>query len=157
MTPFLITGLPRSRTAWMAVVSGALHEPERLPLPWEGGVSDHGLSLRLAEILETVQPRTLIIERPIHEVARSLKAYVGNSLDLDLTRLCQGLIAMKAAMDIDHPLIKRVAFHDLNDISVVRDCLAWLGAPEPPNLPQLQHMVIQSDLGHNIDRLKRAA
>ena len=153
---FLITGKPRSRTAWFAVATGALHEPARLPPIWTGGVSDSRASLHLAEIYSRFEPRTLIIERPKFDVLTSAIRYT-DGMPGDWRAVQSMLGAMEARLAFQHPAIKRVAYDDLNDIAVVRDCLEWLGVAEPPNLEQLMHMRIESDLAWNLARMKDAA
>ena len=145
---FLITGLPRSRTAWLAVASGALHEPISLHGPawiadWQDGegVSDSGAAPFLPFILKTVAPRTLIIERPRAEVVASLVAYFGRpDLEGEIDAL---LDAPLRGLSVESPLIRRVDYHRLADLACVEDCLDWLGCERPKNLAQLSHMNIQ--------------
>ena len=88
--PFLITGLPRSRTAWMAgfFCTGnvfCLHEPlaKLYDITEAGrvfqsdyhshaGISDSGAGFFLPWIMENVNPQTLIIERDPDFVAKDL-------------------------------------------------------------------------------------
>lgn len=161
-TPFLITGLPRSRTAWFAAVctgngSVCYHEPQEDPITLlktigheRIGISDSGAGMRLAEILQAVQPKVLIIDRPIDEVEASMRVYAGEWAAPDLR---ERLEALQAALAVTSPLIKRVAYADLGRIEVVRDCLHWLEI-RPLNLEQMMHLNIQSDLSYNLDRLK---
>lgn len=155
MGAFLIVGLPRSRTAWLAVATGALHEPRHHDIPWEGGISDSRLSAQLPQIFAAFEPRTLIVERSPSDVMLSFKNYVGNmrcdwkAVELLLRRYLNGL-------DFQHPQIKRVRFEQLDNINTVRASLDWLGVPEPANLSQLMHMNIQSDLAFNLARMKEA-
>lgn len=92
MQPFLITGLPRSRTAWMAhffTVPGVWceHEPsyhfthlndlEAFYARGAGhgmrvGASDHGLGWWLPEIIRKHGAKVLLIERDIHDVNADL-------------------------------------------------------------------------------------
>lgn len=136
--PFLITGLPRSRTAWMAAMASndqsiCIHEPLRYVRHWQdvfetvwglecaryAGASDHGLGFHLREILERISPRTLIIERPIAEVEASL-ARIG----VPKSNVCDLLLETLNACN--HPLIMRVAYDDLALWSVVARCLRHL-------------------------------
>jgi hypothetical protein len=163
MSRFLITGLPRSRTAWWAVVTGALHEPisRRGRLwPWHDGegFSDSGAAMHLDEILNLLAPRTLIVERPRAEVLASAWAYLAPLKLTDKEAFWRLLDHASANLDAARsPLIKRVAYRDLGDIETVRACLDWLGVAEPRHLEQLLHMNIQSDLNWNRAQLRSAA
>lgn len=174
MKRFLITGLPRSRTAWLSVaattgMSICHHEPgdgelQSVEEIWGQevsaayvGIADAGAGLHLAQILETWAPRTLIVERPVHEVCASATAFVGDRVALDPERMRSALVRLKAALSIDSPLIMRVPFAALNSEAVVRDCLGWLiPGVKPLNLSQLMHLRISSDLGYNVEKLRRS-
>lgn len=154
--PWFVTGLPRSRTAWFAMVAGGLHEPRIMPSPWTGGVCDSGLGLYLPGILESVKPRTLIIERPMEEVMKSLHRYVQPvAMDWDTVR--EQLTLLSKALQFEHLLIKRVAFKDLDSLEAVRSCLDWLEIEEPRHLEQSLHMVVNSSLHYNLSLLAKAA
>lgn len=161
---FLITGLPRSRTAWFSLVCNCPHEPiSRMgykrfrPLWADGtGVSDAGASLYLKEILADFAPRTLIIDRDMGEVMSSFLAYV-SPLKIDTSALAKQLWSMRRYLaGIESPLIKRVMYEDLNDLDVMKSCLAWLGV-NPSNLLDLMHFRIESDLSWNLAQIKKAA
>ena len=133
--PFLITGLPRSRTAWMAEIAtdgdmACHHEPMTWLNRWDDiftriwgvadgprymGISDHLLGFYLPEIMARSMPRTLIIERPIGEVRVSLER-LGQRAEPFCTMLL-------AALAYAHPLILRVAYGDLRDTATVARCL----------------------------------
>jgi hypothetical protein len=165
MRRFFITGLPRSRTAWFAVASGAMHEPSArmawsdLKAMWIGtpgmGVSDSGLAPRLPEILADVKPRTLIIERTKEAVLCSLAGYFGG-LAVDWEKVNALLDEALRGLEMESPLIRRVAYRDLADMDTLMGCFDWIGV-SPVNLDQLRHMNIQSDLGYNIAMLRRKA
>jgi hypothetical protein len=137
--PFLITGLPRSRTAWLSAVCNlnqhaiCHHEPiqnlkhwhEALSL-WEmrgytyTGISDSSLGFHLPEILRLHSPNTLVILRDREAVEASLEAmgvYAGNYCRLLHSRI-------QAALR--HPLVMAVGFEELRDPNVVCDALQWL-------------------------------
>ncbi len=162
MAPFFITGLPRSRTAWLSVVAGCVHEPgygdmESARRIWSRpvGIADAGLGMHLPAILREFQPRTLIVERPQLEVMDSLRSYFGAHIDPGWAPVVwDKLRDLFVALRVESPQIKRVAFADLDSIDVVRDALAWLGVPEPRNLEGLMHMNIQSSLHHNLAKLR---
>lgn len=120
MTPYLVTGLPRSRTAWMAEwLPNCVHEPVidldaiddlRGVYAKHQGVSDSGLGFWLDWILREIKPRTLIIERDIAEVERSLAELCPQ---MPATNLCQ---LLRAELDKHkaHPLVMVVPFHALS-------------------------------------------
>jgi hypothetical protein len=159
---FLITGLPRSRTAWWAVVTGALHEPfshagETDRWPDCRGVSDSGVAPILPHIIERFAPRTLIIERPMAEVVGSLAVYLSDVEGLDWKRIYAFLGQALCGLRVEHPLIFRLAYSDLSSLETVRSGLAWLKVREPANLEQLLHFNVQSDLSWNIALLRQRA
>src|ERR1700676_5601924 len=121
-TPFLITGLPRSRTAWLARVatiegwSKCEHEPsirlgsyDHLLAYWNAqpgpylGISDYHLSQILPNILKTVQSRTLIVGRDHDEVRTSLRRVGLN--DRPCTAALKGM-----ASAIGDPLVKTISY-----------------------------------------------
>lgn len=137
--PFLVTGQPRSRTAWMAAAATdgraiCFHEPmatlkcwqDVFDTVWHGhghsmryvGISDHGLGFHLREILRRLPMPVLIIERPIAEVNASLA-----KLGLPASNFCD-LLAESLAYD--HPCIRRVAYDALANTSDVIDCMRHL-------------------------------
>lgn len=171
---FLIAGLPRCRTAWLSVAStGARsichHEPtpdtdsfEALQALWAPnfgstvGISDSALTLQLDRILEVVQPRTLLVERPIEDVLASFRKYLASTPHLVddtvgreyLETLQRGIDRFRA-----HPLVRTVAFDQLTSYRTVRELLEWLVPGEEfPDLPALMHMNIQVDRAYCIDR-----
>jgi hypothetical protein len=160
MTAFLITGLPRSRTAWMAVAATdgtavCYHEPTMHLARWDDvfdeiwhghggfehvGISDHGLGFHLPEITRR-QVRTLIIDRPIAEVDASLaRIGLGGSNFCDL---------LAEALAYRHSLIRRVPYAALADTDTVIACLDYLmpGAfIDPARIADLQGENIQADV-----------
>lgn len=138
---FFITGLPRSRTAWLSLacdmVHGAVcyHEPLRELSRWDDvgaiwgdpkaqgfvGVSDSGLGLHLGEILAQFGPRTLIVQRSMGEVIVSLLA-AGFGVSAGVLSILQ----RRLDVHTEHPLVKVVAFRDLDQIDVVLDALEHL-------------------------------
>jgi len=166
--PFLITGMPRSRTAWFAVACTTAagichHEPgrgefddaKRLLVNGDG-ISDSRLGLHLARILDEIGPRTLVIDRDPEAVMASFSRYSDTALAKVRGFASRRLDGLRAALAIDHPLVKRVDLAALDDIDTVRECMDWLGV-EPLNLEQLMHMNIQSDWAHNLRRMQGAA
>ena len=125
-SPFLITGLPRSRTAWLSVFcsgSGSIcyHEPiggireiSDLEAIYQSdyykfdGNADSGLGFFLDWILKNIQPRTLIVERDPAEVVESLAR-----LGLPRTNFPDLLNAALRPFK-DHPLVMWVPYEALN-------------------------------------------
>jgi hypothetical protein len=160
--PFLIVGLPRSRTAWIAKAatvhprSVCYHEPLRwldrwddlFTVIWNGrdhaefvGVSDHGFGFFLPEIMQRRAPRTLIIERPIAEVEASLR-----HKGIEPGNFCQ---LLSESLVYEHPRIRRVAYADLENTGVVMNCLEWLMpglSMDRGRIERLQGKNIQADI-----------
>ena len=170
--PFFITGLPRSRTAWMAVAattadSVCKHEPtmhyasfEALLEWWAAdvhvlrGVSDSGLGMMLPEILNALGCRTLVVERPLEDVERSIyqlwdeHGVVGNQL---LVRRRLNALDEVLARHRRHRLVKVVDFDDLCSPHVVAEALDWImPMVAAPNLRELVRMNIQADLRYSL-------
>lgn len=158
--PFLITGLPRSRTAWLSVAATTTfsichHEPWDRMLSWEGaegiwarsgfghvGIADSALGFHLGVFLDRVGPRVLIVERDIREVEASLAAAFP---DLRRTNYCD-LLAARLRPYRDHPQVKTVRYDDLDDRDTVIDCLKHLIPGmnfAPSRIAELQKMNIQ--------------
>lgn len=163
MTPFLITGLPRSRTAWLSVVADGVpgatceHEPLKRFKHWSDigtlwrdgdavyvGASDSGLALFLSEILARWSPRTLIVCRSAWAVDQSLRKIgippASGLLELMMDSLSRCL---------GHPMVRTIEYDDLTDPDRVVDALAHLMPGARINLARvarLQDMNIQCDL-----------
>jgi hypothetical protein len=170
--PFLITGQPRSRTAWFAAAamtdqSICCHEPTRYLNRWDdvfdavwggygsryAGISDHGLGFWLPEIMRRASPRTLIIERPVTDVKQSLaRLGLPSSNFPDL---------LQEALAFDHPRIMRVPYANLEQSEVVMRCLRHLvpGAViSIARIRELQTLNIQAQTGESIQTgLRRGA
>lgn len=159
---YLITGLPRSRTAWMSVAASTVpgsicyHEPMKRHTSWECcfdlwksgpnvGIADAHLGFHLERIIKEVNPRILIIRRELHEVKDSLAKLGGpqtNYTDL-----------LGAALDrfIQAPGIACVHFQGLKSLAIVKQCLAFLMpgcTPDEARLTELMDLNIQADLEH---------
>jgi hypothetical protein len=152
MMPFLITGLPRSRTAWFAALCDAVpeatcsHEPcartsswraavaaWRRPAPSYIGISDPTLSLHLGVVLAEFWPRVLWVDRPIGDVEESLRA-----IGIENAKICR-IMLRKASPFLGHVQVRRVAFADLVHDHVVADCLRHLMPGHAPDLAKIQH------------------
>lgn len=135
--PFLITGLPRSRTFWLSklaaveTVSVCEHEPsmrmggledlynyfnDRMATHRYVGISDCLVSPMLEQILQIMPMPTLIVMRPPDEVAQSLTFH-----GLYPDRLPLGMNGI--ARVLTHPRVKIIAYKDLANSYKVRAAL----------------------------------
>ncbi len=166
--PFLITGLPRSRTAWWSVIASTPisichHEPlkhtasfDQLAAFWNTpgfkfvGVSDSGIAPPLGRILAEIAPRTLMVVRDREDVEASLEKYFAGC-DFDRSASSKYILESLAYLRkwSDHKLVKCVRFEDLADHDVVRDCFDWLmpGSTFAPR-QDLMNMNVQVDRGY---------
>lgn len=169
--PFLICSLPRSRTAWFSIVASGqqslcLHEPtsyltcfDDLRALWSDdrfeyiGVSDSALVMQLGRILREIGPRTLIIDRALEDVVRSIDCYLAPAgYRWDAKGHCK---AARAELEKyrEHPLVRWIDYDDLNDLDFVQAALAWLMPKATfPKLGELMHMNVQVDRDWVIDR-----
>ena len=165
--PFFITGLPRSRTAWMAVAMTASrtfcrHEPRYdsvrdLKDLWYSnyyqyvGISDSGLGLKLQWIMDEIKPRVLIIDRAIEDVIRS-----GAKLGVHNRKYIEDLYSAIAPFRF-HPNTRIVNFEDLDDLNIIRSIHKHL-MPHAffydEHVKQLMHMNIQVSLDYIKERIK---
>ena len=148
---FLITGLPRSRTAWWAVTMDATHEPSatvKSLAAWstylERGISDSAIGLKLEEIMHEYAPRTLIVERPLQDVLTSAERLYGRAG----SNLCYGLYRLQAALRFEHPLIRRIEFDDLNDPAKLFNAAEWLSRGYGPRALSMKDFNIQVTRDH---------
>lgn len=164
---FLITSLPRSRTAWWSVLTSTpaslcLHEPLRrcqsfddldalwsAPEPQYLGVSDSGLATQIGRIMAEIQPRTLIIDRDIGEALDSFLKYFSDfPVDKVKAAAYFRISAQALSHYCDHPMTKIVRFADLHDFDAVNECYEWLMPDNPwPLRPDIFNMNIQADAG----------
>lgn len=159
--PFLITGLPRSRTAWFATLCNTqpdticFHEPVSKSQTWQDslhvwnsphrfvGISDSSLGFHLPEILESYAPRTLIVRRDEHAVVASLIAQ--GIIAQNFCALLQG----RLSVSLNHPLVMTVEYDDLSDPEVVVSCLQWLmpdAFVDRDKIAELCRMNVQADM-----------
>lgn len=162
---FLITGLPRSRTAWFAALASALpgaichHEAISYPhitswqqaaLLWERemdgyiGISDSSFGFHLPEIMTRWAPRVLVVQRNWQDVVAACER-----LGLvNAAGYCEALVPKLLAVQ-GNPSVRFVEFADLVDDEVVRSCLWWLmpGVSIPMDLIRIyQRFNVQADL-----------
>lgn len=119
------------------------------------GISDSTLGLHLSRIVTEIAPRTLVIDRPVDEVVRSYANYSGASERGVAFHHAERLADLKLALMVEHPLIKRVNFDDLENVAVVRDCLDWLGV-NGAMADQMMGMNVQVDYGKMLTKLRAA-
>jgi hypothetical protein len=136
--PYLITGLPRSRTAWLATVCNAAtnticyHEPTRNWTSWRqiasiydddatAGVADSLLALYVEQLCSMYPTlRVLAVLRPIEQVRDALdeiKAYhegYNNALGVALSKIAT------------HSSVLCVNYDNLDDINIVITCLEYI-------------------------------
>lgn len=132
--PFFITGLPRSRTAWMSVFTTTgdsicyhepitkIHEIEDLKGIFSSdyykyvGVSDSGLGFHLKWILENIKAPTVIIDRDIDECNSELEKLSKGRLPK--TNFCE-LLHKELVSFKDHPLVMWVPFKEMKKKSIM--------------------------------------
>ena len=163
---FLITGLPRSRTAWLSVVADMMpgatceHEPLHWLPRWEdvgqiwerstsrfAGVSDSGLAVHLAEVLARFAPRTVIVLRSISAVRGSL-ARIWMPPPPGLLELMQRVLDSVLLSTVP---VMVVRYSDLADEKTVLDVLSYLmpGAElDRDRVHRMMRMNVQSDLAY---------
>lgn len=159
-TPFLVTGMPRSMTAWLSVflttgTSLCYHEPtwkisdiKQLRSLYESqfykfvGIADHALGFFLPEILQSLRPRTVVVWRDPKEVQDSL-AKIG----LPRTNFVD-LLAEAIAPFHNHPLVLWVPFEALNEKRTAQKIFWHLMPGEPfdePRYEELSKMMIETN------------
>lgn len=130
--PFFITGLPRSRTAWLSAFMSngrniCYHEPIYKMRDIEDikqfydceyynhvGVSDSGLGFFVDWILDNIGAKTVIVDRDINEVEASLKQ-LGLPASDYLEQLYKKLQSVR-----NHPLVLWIPFEALSEKRVVQ-------------------------------------
>ena len=161
--PFMVTGLPRSRTAWWAVVASTpysvcLHEPAKscatfdelkdlwLSLPVYRGISDSGLAFQMGRIMHEIEPRTIIVERDPSAVLASFRRYWGEPFDESRVETMLHDAAAILSDFHSHPLVKVVKFEALADYDTAQECFRWLMPGNPhPMREDLFHMRVNVD------------
>lgn len=142
---FLVTGLPRSRTAWMSAFlstenSICQHEPTafmnsvddivKFYKAWPHkfvGASDSGMGMWIDWVLGIIKPKTLIIERSLTDVEQSLEDM---KLPVPATNYCDLLLGKLLTVK-NHPLVLWVPFDALNEQRVMQK-IWWHLLPGEP-------------------------
>lgn len=170
--PFYITGLPRSRTAWLSVAFSdyqrvsCLHEPlartepdqisdllaaQRTPF---AGLSDSGLAIAAPDLPDILPGPIVIIWRDPEEVIRSLSQYLGGSEEVHAGGVAlMSTTLVQFASRYEH---LGVDFNDLSSTDTMRQVWAYL-LPDVPfhrrRIEQLQKMRIEPDRDQLLDGL----
>lgn len=122
--------------------------------PYENaGISDAAMGFRLGEILEEVAPRTLVILRPLDQIAQSMTA-VGLG---DPTLYCEYLIE-RLKPHLSHPLVRCLSFDSLRDNNIVRDCLDHLlpgTEADATKIGLMQGLNVQADVHSVLEGIMR--
>jgi hypothetical protein len=136
--PFFITGLPRSRTAWLSVymttgravcyhdACAKIERIEDVEAVFASdfyhyvGIADSALGFYLPWILQNIGPRTLIVERDPDEVSNSLAA-----LGMPKTKLPNRLLASLKEFR-GHPLVMWVPYRLLDEKRVMEKAFLHL-------------------------------
>lgn len=141
---YLITGLPRSRTAWFSVVmncagTSCRHEITReiksfedLKAKWPDGtgLSDAALGFQLRRIVDEIGPRALVIERDLEDVMASFLKYM-TGVPVNLRVLEEHLTLLSNRLnEVQNPeFVRRLRFESLDDPNAIKWAMNWL-APE---------------------------
>lgn len=171
--PFFVTGLPRSRTAWLSVAASlvpgsyCIHEPiedlghwQDVAALWRSGfservgVADSSLAYRLGWILDKVGPRTLIVLRDPIEVEASIARLGWGAPG---RALCQ-VLGEEMERHRWHPLVRPVPYHALDRTDVVLDCLQWLmpdAEIDPVSIDRLQRLRVEAKPSRVMDAAMR--
>lgn len=134
--PFLITGLPRSRTAWLSVFFNCVHEGmnghptvrSMLDSLEGGGNSDSSLCLFADQVLEEVarsECRLVVIHRSEAEVRASLRQVWGNRMGLTADEIIDKMLSGYETLR-DSPLAYHVNFNDLSDLETMQSLWQFL-------------------------------
>lgn len=170
---FLITGLPRSKTAWFSVLatfgqSVCYHEPtanlscfEDLEALWGDdryayvGVSDSSLVMQLGRILSEIKPRVLIIERDPSDAARACEIYMaGCGYPLDATGLCNQFY-MELERFRGHPLVRWLDYDATDEAHEIVGALNYLAPGMAfPKVSELMHMNVQVERNWVLQKAK---
>lgn len=141
MSRWLVTGLPRSRTAWLSVLmnnAGAFcrHEPTRYAQSFEDlvaswpdgtGVCDAALGFQLKRLIDELSPRALIIERDVDDAKASFLRYMeGVPLRLSLLHEHADLLQSRMAEVLTHKLVRSLRYEALHDVNSVKWAMDWL-------------------------------
>lgn len=144
-TPFLVTGLPRTRSAWLAAVLSddnvryCHHEPvgrfqsyehfrDWLITPSSAhiGAADHAIGFIAAKLLRDIQPRILLVERPFGDVVQSFERYM-DGINIDLMASIGFMTRLQVCLaELRGPLVYRIKYSDLNNAARLKTALRWL-------------------------------
>ncbi len=171
--PFLITGLPRSRTAWMATVCNTVpvafcrHEPSMEWEMWRDcfgawragthpcvGISDPLLGFYLPEIVREIAPRVLVIERDVAAVERALRVIAPSAQAREFLDALEERLREARGL----PGVLHVSFDALHDPDAVLLCLEHLlpgAVVDRAKVGELLHMNVRADMAYAMARAQR--
>ena len=169
--PFFITGLPRSRTAWLANLftteeSVCHHEPARgmgalLMDGWRKsriGISDASLVLQFAELREQYPDAPWVyVDRDPQQVIKSLVEFLrfnspGNRIsDSQLDSMVRLHLHHAASVQADAVRVLTVRYEVLDDEDAIRGIWAWL-LPDGPEFDLDRWQVLR---GLNVQQSER--
>jgi hypothetical protein len=168
--PFLITGLPRSRTAWLSVFMttgssicyhdaiAAIAEIEECAKLFKSefykfvGVADCGFVFFLDWILENIKPRTLIVERDPAEVTESLV-----QLGLPRSNIAQ-IMHAELIKFRTHPLVMWAPFESLERKRVIQKAFWHLMPGEAFDDARYEHLAkmrIETDVKRTFEQYRQ--
>jgi hypothetical protein len=144
-TPFLVTGLPRTRSAWLASVLTddgdrcCFHEPCGTFETYEGfrdwlvspndfhvGAADQAIGFVAARLIRDIQPRILVVERPFGEAAQSFERYMAG-IKIDHVAVIEFMMNLQACLDeLSGPLVYRIKYRDMGSPKCLKAALRWL-------------------------------
>lgn len=164
---YLITGLPRSRTAWFSVLMGCRHEITRelkgfddLKSKWpdNSGISDAALGFQLRRIVDEIGPRVLIVERDLEDVQASFLKYM-HDVPIRLSVLTEHLTLLQSRLaDVttaSNPLVRRIRYEALQDLNAVKWAMGWLSPGcDMSRAKDVMRMNVQVDRKYVIEELK---
>lgn len=151
MQPFLVLGLPRCRTAWLAEFLSmpgrrCLHEPSKTYTGIEdleaaladdrAAIADSALTLRWRDILR-LRPaaRIVVMHRPLRDILRSLDTI---GLRLPGTERVLDILERERMALLAHGGVMSVAFEALEREEVCADIFRWCHHAEMPRRRWLQ-------------------
>ena len=164
---YLVTGLPRSRTAWFSVLMGCRHEITRELKSFEDlcdkwpdgtGFSDAALGFQLKRIVNEIGPRVLIIERDLEDVQASFLKYM-HDVPIRLSVLTEHLELLQSrlaeASSVSTPLVRRIRYEALQDLNAVKWAMSWLKPGiDTSRASDVMRMNVQVDRKYVLEELK---
>ncbi len=172
---FIITGLPRSRTAWLAAACNTIpeaicwHEPMAWCADWASlqrllntslyqyaGISDSLAGFRLSDLARETKARVLIVARDKEDVRRSLDRLFHGINASEMLEELGNRLGIKGGCGILEYRAYWIDYEELSNTRLVCAALRFL-MPEATicheKIAELQRLNVQADM----DRVKREA